>query len=92
MPIFNAGLLLNKQSMVRISASVLRKSDSAPLVRNVILRDYTRAIISAQESAVDGSVVFETNGNANSRYFLHALSNSEAEADSVGSWITGEPI
>lgn len=92
MPIFNAGLLLNKQSMVRISASVLRKSDSAPLVRKVILRDYTRAIISAQESAVDGSVVFETNGNANNRYFLHALGNSEAEADSVCSWITGEPI
>ena len=92
MPIFNAGMLLNTQSMVRIAGLVLRKRDSAPLVRKVILRDYTRAMISAQESAADGSVVFETNGNANNRYFLHALGNSEAEADSIGSWITGEPI
>ena len=92
MPIFNAGMLLNTQSMVRIAGLVLRKRDSAPLVRKVILRDHTRAMISAQDSTADGSVVFETNGNANNRYFLHALGNNEAEADSIGSWITGEPI
>ena len=92
MPVFNAGVILQQQSMVRISASVLRKSDSAPLVRNVILRDEARTAVAMLESAANGSVVFDVNGNTNNRYFLHALGNSEDEADTIASWISGEPI